>query len=62
MCIPVRCFQCSKVIGTLKLYNCIKQAKNKKHFKKIFHKFNIKRYCCRTIILTYVPVIENLKK
>lgn len=62
MSIPVRCYSCGNVIGTLKIYLAAQQAKTQDDYCKIFKDFNIQthRYCCKTTIMTFVPVIEKL--
>ena len=62
MSIPVRCYSCGNVIGTLKIYLAAQKAETKQDFQQIFKDYNIQkhRYCCKTTIMTFVPVIEKL--
>lgn len=60
MSIPVRCYSCGKVIGTIQINELAQKAKNKNDFQKIFTEYGIRRYCCKTIIMTFVPAIEKL--
>ncbi len=62
MCIPVRCFSCSKPLGTKKIYMRVLKAKTPKDFRNIFKDFKIKRYCCRRMVLTNVAMLQKLKK
>ncbi|VDK56270.1 unnamed protein product [Cylicostephanus goldi] len=56
MIIPIRCFTCGKVIG------------NKWEAYLVSHPFtgdaldalNLRRYCCRRILLSHVDMIEKL--
>ncbi|KAK0225306.1 RNA polymerase subunit RPB10, partial [Armillaria fumosa] len=47
--ILVRCFSCGKVIGD-KLHKA----------KGLLSELQLKRYCCRRIVLTHVDLIEKL--
>ena len=73
MIIPIRCMTCGKVIADLWNYyqNEIKKenvpedtininSKNKKktHRGKIMDKLCLKRYCCRTHLLTHADLID----
>lgn len=73
MIIPVRCFTCNKVIGS-KYEKYVKMVNDKQKKEKyindqdvninnseIFDKLKLKRYCCRRMMLTHVPLIEMLK-
>ena len=58
MSFPVLCLTCGKVLGIEDLVDSAYQ-KNPE-YKKIFKKYNIKRYCCRTIVLTSSNTIRKL--
>ena len=60
MIIPVRCFTCGKVVAN-KYEKYIKMVDEKKDKQKIFEELKLKRYCCRRMLLTHVPLIEELK-
>lgn len=62
MCLPVRCYSCGSIIGTLKIYNAIIHAHKTNNFEQLYKKFYISRYCCRSIILTSVNMLEKLNK
>ena len=53
--IPVRCFTCGKVLGNLENSFCdlIKNSNDEHSVKKALNKLNLKRYCCRAIMMTY---------
>ena len=68
MIIPVRCFTCSKVIGN-KYEKYIKLLEKKEKYNDfderidnddIFNKINLKRYCCRRMVLTHVEILHTL--
>ena len=53
MIIPVRCFSCGKVIGS-KWEPYLELLKEGNSEAQSLDKLNIKRYCCRRMILTHV--------
>ena len=67
--IPIRCFTCGKVIGSLyeefkKRYEEYKKAveageKPKETPKEILDNLGLERYCCRRMILTHVDLIDE---
>ncbi|HEC81653.1 MAG TPA: DNA-directed RNA polymerase subunit N [Thermoplasmatales archaeon] len=69
MIIPVRCFTCGKVIGSLyeefnKRYQEYKKAvdsgeKPKETPKEILDDLGVTRYCCRRMILTHVDLLKE---
>lgn len=59
MLIPVRCFNCGKVIAAYqKMYE--KMVKEGMEKKDIFLKLDIKRYCCKRMLLTYTDTIDEM--
>lgn len=60
MSIPVRCYSCSKVIGTKKINRAAQNCVDSQDYQKLFKKFKISKYCCKLIIMTYVPLLEKL--
>ena len=50
--IPVRCFTCGKILGNLE-DTFYEQLKCNKSIKDILNDLNLKRYCCRAIMMTY---------
>ncbi len=61
MLIPVRCYTCGKVVGDKWEYfnDLLRQGKSQPEAFKII---NLKRYCCRRIVLGHVDVIDTLMK
>ncbi|KAI8851205.1 DNA-directed RNA polymerase, subunit N/Rpb10 [Chytridium lagenaria] len=59
MIIPVRCFSCGKVIGD-KWEQYITLLQNEYSEGQAMDQLNLKRYCCRRMVLTHVDLIEKL--
>jgi len=69
MIIPIRCFTCGKVIGSLyedfnKRYQEYKRAveageKPKETPKEILDDLGVERYCCRRMLLTHVDLLKE---
>jgi DNA-directed RNA polymerase I, II, and III subunit RPABC5 len=61
MIIPVRCYTCGKVIGNKwePYQNMLKKDLTP---GEALDKLNLKKYCCRRIILTHVDIIDSLLK
>ncbi|KAK0192997.1 8 kDa subunit-domain-containing protein, partial [Armillaria mellea] len=59
--IPVRCFSCGKVIGD-KWNDYLKLLSNDKTEGPVdaLDELQLKRYCCRRMVLTHVDLIEKL--
>lgn len=53
--LPIRCFTCNKVLGHFSDY-----IENNKIDVEFFKKFDIKRYCCKKVLLTSVDVHKEL--
>ena len=61
MIVPVRCFTCGKVIGHLwEEYK--KRVSAGEEPGKVLDSLGLKRYCCRTIFLSHVDLIEEVAK
>jgi|AntRauTorckE6833_2_1112554.scaffolds.fasta_scaffold00330_23 DNA-directed RNA polymerase subunit N (RpoN/RPB10) len=58
MICPVLCFTCGKRIDYL-YEEFIKQKKNKSP-KEVLDKLNVKRLCCRTVIISTTDISEYL--
>ena len=64
MIFPIRCFSCGSLIGhKIRLYQ--KKVKEKKNenpncfqYGDILDTLNIKRYCCRSIYISYTPMTK----
>ncbi|CAG9316607.1 unnamed protein product [Blepharisma stoltei] len=59
MIIPVRCFTCGKVVGNKweRYLNLLEQDITE---GEALDKLNLKRFCCRRMLLTHVDLIEKL--
>jgi DNA-directed RNA polymerase subunit N len=57
--IPIRCFTCGKPIGHL--YEEFKRRVDEgKDPKKVLDELNVKRYCCRRMLLSHIDLIDEL--
>jgi len=59
MIIPVRCFSCGKIIGGL-YDKYLEKIENNYAENDALDSLDIKRYCCRRMILTHVDIIDKL--
>lgn len=60
MIIPVRCFTCGKVVGNKwEKYQELLET-NEYQKNEILDILDLKKYCCRRMILTHVELIEKL--
>jgi len=57
--IPVRCFTCGKVIGD-KWDRYLKLLQQDYREGDALDALNLKRYCCRRMLLSHVDLIEKL--
>lgn len=59
MIIPVRCFTCGKVVGNKweKYLNLLEEDVPE---GEALDQLNLKRYCCRRMLLTHVDLIGKL--
>ena len=58
MIIPVRCFSCGKPIGHLwEEYQ--KRVKKGEEPKKVLDELGLDRFCCRSIFLGHVELMET---
>jgi DNA-directed RNA polymerase subunit N len=61
MIIPIRCFSCGKPIAHLwEEYN--KRIKNGEEPKKVLDELGLERYCCRSIFLTHIDLLEKVSQ
>lgn len=59
--IPVRCFTCGKPIGHL--YEEFKRRIDRgEDPRKVLDDLNVKRYCCRRMLISHVDLIDELLK
>ncbi len=61
MIIPIRCFTCGKPIGHL-WEDFKKGVKNKKNRKELLDELGLERYCCRSVFLGHVDLIDIVGK
>ncbi|KAH3757747.1 DNA-directed RNA polymerases I, II, and III subunit RPABC5 [Pelomyxa schiedti] len=59
MIIPIRCFTCGKVIGN-KWEGYISMLNHDFTEGEALDVLQLKRYCCRRMLLTHVSLIEKL--
>lgn len=61
MIIPVRCFTCGKPVGHLweEYKDRLKKGEER---KKALDELGLERYCCRTIFLSHVDLIDDSAK
>jgi DNA-directed RNA polymerase I, II, and III subunit RPABC5 len=59
MIIPIRCFTCGKVIGN-KWEQYIQLLNKNFSENSALDLLELKRYCCRRMLLTHVDLIEKL--
>ena len=57
MIIPIRCFSCGKPVGHL--YEEYKEKTEKgDNPKKVMDALGLERYCCRSVLLSHVELID----
>ncbi|ELA45965.1 hypothetical protein VCUG_02539 [Vavraia culicis subsp. floridensis] len=61
MLIPVRCFTCNKEISSL-YEKYIELLKSEYTECEAMNKLNIKRMCCRRMVLCHVDIVDKLLK
>jgi DNA-directed RNA polymerase subunit N len=61
MIIPVRCFSCGKVIGSI--YEEFKRRVDAgEEPKEVLDVLKVDRYCCRRMILSHIDLIDEVKE
>ena len=69
MIIPIRCFTCGKCLAhKYEKYVELSEEQNKGKSnisktidnRNIFKKLKIRRYCCKRMLMTHVPLIDKL--
>jgi len=61
MMIPIRCMTCGKPVGHLwEKYR--KQVEKGMDPKKVLDSLGLERYCCRSLFLTHIDVIDRFAK
>ncbi|KAF2473245.1 putative DNA-directed RNA polymerases I, II, and III subunit RPABC5 [Lindgomyces ingoldianus] len=61
MIIPVRCFSCGKLIGDL-WERYLKLVDDGSTDGAAMDELELRRYCCRRMVMTHVDLIEKLLK
>ena len=61
MIIPVRCFTCGKLIGD-KWEEFARRAREGENKGKILDDLGLTRYCCRSMVLSHVDIIDEIIK
>lgn len=56
--LPVRCVTCNNVIGHL-WYEYIRLQKLSDDNKQVLENLNLKRVCCRRMLLGHVPITQD---
>ena len=59
MQVPVRCFSCGKVIGD-KWDEFEERVQDGEDKKEVLDDLGLEKYCCRTVFLTNVDMIEEV--
>lgn len=57
--IPIRCFTCGALIADLWEEFC-KRVKKGEEPKDVLDNLEVKRYCCRRMLLSHVPLIDKI--
>ena len=61
MIVPVRCFSCGKVVGSL-YEEFVKRVERKENPEKALTELGIDRYCCRRMLVSHVELIDEIAK
>ncbi len=61
MIVPVRCFSCGKVVGSL-YEEFVKRMERKENPEKALTELGIDRYCCRRMLASHVELIDEIAK
>ena len=61
MMIPVRCFTCGAVVGD-KWEEFAKGVEKGENPGKALDRLEVKRYCCRRMLLSHVDILEEILK
>jgi len=58
MIIPIRCMTCGKPVAHL--WEKFKQETKRRNAKDVLDELGLDRYCCRSLFLTHVDLIERV--
>ncbi|KAI5171653.1 hypothetical protein NEFER03_0958 [Nematocida sp. LUAm3] len=61
MLIPIRCFTCGKELSS-RWEEYTRLCSNTEDKAKVLDQLGLKRYCCRSIMLTTVDVMQKILK
>ncbi|MCK5299766.1 MAG: DNA-directed RNA polymerase subunit N [Candidatus Aenigmarchaeota archaeon] len=61
MIIPVRCFSCGTLIGG-KWEKFKEEVESGKDPKKVLDSLGLKNYCCRTMFITQVDLLDKVSR
>lgn len=61
MIIPVRCFTCGKVIGSM-YEEYVKRVKMGQNPQDALDDLGLERYCCRRMIISHADLITEISK
>lgn len=61
MIIPIRCISCGRLIAD-KWEQYQEQVKKGKNAKDVLDNLGVESYCCRSIFLTHVDLIEKIAR
>lgn len=60
MIIPIRCFTCGKVVGSIwEEYR--KRTQEGEDSKAVLDSLGVNRYCCRRMLISNVELIDEVK-
>jgi DNA-directed RNA polymerase subunit N len=59
MIIPIRCFSCGKVIGSL-FEEFKRRVEAGEPTKDVMDSLNVERYCCRRMLLSHIDLIDEV--
>ncbi|MDD3244713.1 MAG: DNA-directed RNA polymerase subunit N [Candidatus ainarchaeum sp.] len=62
MICPIRCFSCGQVVANNYEEFIRLVTIEKKTPQEALDKLNVKKYCCRRMLLTHVEVIDDIMK
>jgi DNA-directed RNA polymerase subunit N len=59
MIIPVRCFSCGKVIGSV-YEEFLRRVQSGENPKEVLDMLKVDRYCCRRMILSHIDLVDEV--
>lgn len=61
MLLPIRCYTCGKVLANLTTPWMKQRQTDDDNWQSFFEKYNIKRYCCKRVLMAQVPDPNHTK-